>query len=125
MSDGSQQEPQEQQSGDPSQEQLRRDIEETREDLGETVDALSQKADVKAQAKQAAEEQKARVREKQQQIKEKVSGAGGGAGGDAGQQAKDALGTLAERASREPLPYLGGALALGLVLGLILRGRRG
>lgn len=106
-----------------SQEELRRDIEETREDLGETVDALSQKADVKAQLTGAVDEQKEKLRAKQQEIKQKMSSAGGGAGGDAGERAKDVLGKLAAQASAQPLPYLGGALAAGVVLGLLLRGR--
>lgn len=107
-----------------SPEELRHDIEETREELGDTVDALSQKADVKAQVKEAADERKEKVRAKQAELKEKVSGIGGGAGGDAGETAKDLLGQLSERASRDPLPYLGGALAAGLLVGMALRGRR-
>ena len=107
-----------------SQEELRHDIEETREELGDTVDALSQKADVKAQVSQAVDEQKRKVRAKQEEIRSKVSSAGGGSGGDAAERANELVGQLAERASRQPLPYLGGAAATGLVVGLLLRGRR-
>ncbi len=106
-----------------SQEELRQDIEETREELGDTVDALSQKADVKAQVSGAVDEQKQKLRAKQDEVKEKVSGLGGGAGGDAGERAKDVMGQLAERASAKPLPYLGGAAAVGLLVGMALRGR--
>jgi ElaB/YqjD/DUF883 family membrane-anchored ribosome-binding protein len=106
------------------QEELREDIESTREELGETVDALSQKADVKAQVSSAVDEQKEKLRSKQEEPKHKVSGAGGGAGGDAGERAKVAMNQLAERASRQPLPYLGGAVGIGLVVGMVLRGRR-
>jgi ElaB/YqjD/DUF883 family membrane-anchored ribosome-binding protein len=107
-----------------SQEELRQDIEETREDLGDTVDALSQKADVKSQMQQAVGDQKDKLRAKQEEIKQKVAGASGGAGGDAGARAKDLMSQVAERASSQPLPYLGGAAAVGLVVGLALRGRR-
>lgn len=106
-----------------SQEELRRDIEETREELGDTVDALSQKADVKAQVSGAVDERKQKLRAKQDEVKGKVASLGGGAGGDAGERAKDAMGQLADRASAKPLPYLGGAAALGLLVGIALRGR--
>ncbi len=106
-------------------EQLRGDIAETREELGDTVEALSQKADVKAQARGAVDEQKAKLRAKRDELKEKVSGAGGSSegGGDAGQRARALVDQVSQRASRQPLPYLGGALAAGLVVGLVLRGR--
>ena len=71
----------------------------------------------------AVDEQKQKLRAKQDEVKEKVSGLGGGAGGDAGERAKDAMGQLAERASAKPLPYLGGAAAVGLLVGMALRGR--
>ncbi len=106
-----------------SEEELRRDIEQTREGLGDTVDALSQKADVKAQVKGVADEQKAALRAKRYELKQKVS-AGGGGGGDAAERAKQLLDDVAERTSRRPLPYLGGALAAGVFAGLLLRGRR-
>ena len=110
-----------------SREELQRDIEQTRQDLGDTVDAMAQKADVKAQVKSAADEQKAKLRAKTEEVKQKFSGATGGAGtggGEATQRVKQLLDELAERASRQPLPYLGGALAAGLFIGLLLRGRR-
>lgn len=110
--------------GSKSPEELRGDIEATREELGDTVDALSQKADVKAQVSGAVDEQKAKLRAKQEEITQRVSGAGGGAGGDAQERARAAVDQLAERASRQPLPYLGGALAAGLLVGMVLRGRR-
>jgi ElaB/YqjD/DUF883 family membrane-anchored ribosome-binding protein len=109
-----------------SPEELQRDIEQTRESLGDTVDALAQKADVKAQAKEVADEQKERLRAKSEEFKERVSGvAGGGDGdGDAAQQARRMMDSLGEPATRQPLPYLGGALVAGVVLGRLLLPRR-
>jgi ElaB/YqjD/DUF883 family membrane-anchored ribosome-binding protein len=107
-----------------SPDELRGEIEETREELGDTVDALAQKADVKAQVRRVADEQKAKARATQQRVRDRVSSVGGGRGGDAGEQAKTALANLSERASTQPLPYLGGAAAAGLVLGMLLRGRK-
>ena len=107
-----------------SQEEIRHDIEQTREELGDTVDALSQKADVKAQMSDAVDEQKEKLRAKKEEIKAKVSGAGEGGGGDAGERVKTMMNGLVGRASRNPLPYVGGAAAAGLLVGLFLRGRR-
>jgi chromosome condensin MukBEF ATPase and DNA-binding subunit MukB len=109
-------------------EELERDIEQTREELGDTVDALAQKADVKTQLKGAADEQKTKLRAKQEEIKQKFSGAGGGGdsgprGGEARERAKQLQDELVARTSRQPLPYLAGALVAGLLIGLSLRGR--
>jgi hypothetical protein len=111
---------------DKSPEELQRDIERTREDLGDTVDALAQKADVKAQAKDAAGEQKERLRAKGEEFKERISGASatGGEEGEASDQARRLMASLADRTSRQPLPYLGGSLVAGLVLGRLLLPRR-
>lgn len=108
-----------------SPEELQRDIKQTREDLGDTVDALSQKADVKAQAQDAISEQKAKLRAKRDEIKDKISGEGGSdeTQGSAGQRVKAIVQQLSQRASSQPLPYLGGALAIGVIVGLVLRGR--
>ena len=102
--------------------ELERDISETRQRLGDTVDAISQKADVKAQLKDAAEEQKAKLSAKREQVGQRLSG--GGAKGDAAQQARRLANELAERTSRQPLPYLCGALVLGVIAGR-MRTRRG
>lgn len=106
-------------------EQLQRDIERTREELGDTVEALAEKADVKAQARAAVDERKQKLRDKRDELKEKVSGGGGqsASGGEAAERARALAGQLAQRTSQQPLPYLGGPLAVGVVVGLVLRGR--
>jgi hypothetical protein len=79
---------------------LRAEIAQTRAELGETVSALAAKADVKARA---------------QQLRGDLTGRVKGAAGDLGQR----LG------SAPPLPVLGAALALTLLLiGLAARRRR-
>jgi ElaB/YqjD/DUF883 family membrane-anchored ribosome-binding protein len=77
--------------------ELRRDVEETREELGDTVEALAQKADIKARVAEKVDERKAALRERQVQVKR----------------------TTQER----PGPALGVALAVGLLLGWLLKRR--
>jgi hypothetical protein len=104
-------------------EELQRDIDATRRDLGDTVDALSQKADVKAQLRQAADEQKARLAAKRDEVKQHLPSGGGDAA--VSRQAQRAMGGLAQRTRERPLPYLGGALVVGVVLAqFILPARR-
>jgi ElaB/YqjD/DUF883 family membrane-anchored ribosome-binding protein len=80
-----------------SPDELRRDIERTRSELGETVDALAQKADVKAQVSAKADDVKAQVSTKADE--------------------------LARTAEQRPIPAIGVALAVGFILGRLLRRR--
>ena len=99
-------------------EEIRSEIEETREQLGETVEALAEKADVKGQAKAKVEETKQRFTRKAGDAKEKVANA-------SPDQAKDAASSAASTAQERPLPFaVGGAFAIGLVVGLLIARRR-
>jgi hypothetical protein len=85
--------------------QLRAAIDETRSDLGDTVEALAAKADVKGQVRESVEERKQQLREGREQAQAKVAGAAG-------------------QARSRPAPYLGGAIAVLLLLLVFLRRRR-
>ena len=99
-------------------EDIRSDIEETREQLGETVEALAEKADVKGQAKAKVDETKQRFTRKATDAKEKIAGA-------SPDQAKTAASSAASTAQDRPLPFaVGGAFAVGLVIGLLIAKRR-
>jgi ElaB/YqjD/DUF883 family membrane-anchored ribosome-binding protein len=91
------------------QEQLVHQIEETRAELGDTVDALAQKADVKTRLSEELEQRKAAWRER-------VSGA-------TPDDAKRAGSELVRTAEERPWPAIAAALALGLVVGRMLRRR--
>ena len=112
--------------GAKAPEELQRDIEQTRADLGDTVDALSQKADVKAQLKAATNEQKAKLRAKREQFAQRLAQRSGDGGGrrDVAAQGQRIASELAERTSRQPLSYLGGALAVGVLLGRLMAPHR-
>ena len=98
--------------------QIRSEIEETREQLGETVEALAEKADVKGQAKAKVEETKQRFTRKAGDAKDKIAGA-------SPEQAKGAASSAASTAQERPLPFaVGGAFAVGLVVGLLLARKR-
>jgi ElaB/YqjD/DUF883 family membrane-anchored ribosome-binding protein len=77
--------------------ELRRDIERTRSELGDTVEALAEKANVKAQVSAKADDVKAQVSAK----------------------ADD----LTRTAEQRPIPAIGVALAVGFILGRLLRRR--
>jgi ElaB/YqjD/DUF883 family membrane-anchored ribosome-binding protein len=77
--------------------ELRRDIEQTRSELGDTVDALAQKADVKAQVSAKADDVKSQVSAKADE--------------------------LTRTAEQRPIPAIGAALAVGFILGRLLRRR--
>jgi ElaB/YqjD/DUF883 family membrane-anchored ribosome-binding protein len=91
------------------QERLVHEIEETRAELGDAVDALAQKADVKARLSEELEERKAAWRER-------VSSA-------TPEDAKRAGSELARTAEERPWPAIAVALALGLLVGRMLRRR--
>lgn len=98
--------------------EIRSDIEETREQLGETVEALAEKADVKGQAKAKVDETKQRFTRKASGAKDKIAGA-------SPDQAKSAAASAASTAQQRPLPFaVGGAFAVGLVIGLLIAKRR-
>jgi ElaB/YqjD/DUF883 family membrane-anchored ribosome-binding protein len=88
--------------------ELRRDIEQTRSELGDTVDALAQKADVKAQVSAKADDVKAQVSAKADDVKSQVSA-----------KADE----LTRTAEQRPIPAIGAALAVGFILGRLLRRR--
>jgi ElaB/YqjD/DUF883 family membrane-anchored ribosome-binding protein len=88
--------------------ELRRDIEQTRSELGDTVEALAQKANVKAQVSAKADDVKAQVSAKADDVKEQVSA-----------KADD----LTRTAEQRPIPAIGVALAVGFILGRLLRRR--
>lgn len=48
---------------------------------------------------------------------------GGEGGGEAGQRGQAVVTELTKRASQQPLAYLGGAAALGVFVGMLLRGK--
>ena len=99
-------------------EDIRSDIEDTREQLGETVEALAEKADVKGQAKAKVDETKQRFTRKAGDAKDKIAGA-------SPDQAKTAASSAASTAQQRPLPFaVGGAFAVGLVIGVLVAKRR-
>jgi ElaB/YqjD/DUF883 family membrane-anchored ribosome-binding protein len=104
-------------------EELRRDIEQTRSELGETVDALAQKTDVKAQVSEKADEGKAALRERQERLKAKVTEARERVSDTTPDDAKRAATQVARTAAERPVPAIGVALAVGFLLGRLLRRR--
>ena len=99
-------------------EEIRTEIEQTREQLGETVEALAEKADVKGQAKAKVGETRERFTRKATDAKEKISGA-------SPDQAKGAATSAKTAAQERPLPFaVGGAFAIGLIVGLLVARRR-
>jgi ElaB/YqjD/DUF883 family membrane-anchored ribosome-binding protein len=108
--------------------QIRSDIERTREQLGETVEALAHKTDLKTQARARLDETRARFRRTAGDAQARMAGTASGARAqlsDASpEQARDVAATAAEAVRRRPLPYAaGGAFALGLLVGRMLRRR--
>jgi ElaB/YqjD/DUF883 family membrane-anchored ribosome-binding protein len=99
--------------------ELRRDIERTRSELGDTVDALAQKADVKAQVSAKADDVKAQVSTKADDVKAQVSTKAD----DVKAQVSTKADELARTAEQRPIPAIGVALAVGFILGRLLRRR--
>lgn len=95
-------------TGDPIS--IRQEIEATREELGETVEALAAKTDVAGQARRRLSEARATV-----------SGKADDAFGRAREATPDtAAGMLAQvldAARRNPVPFIAGALLIGLLIG--------
>lgn len=104
-------------------EELRREIEQTRSELGDTVEALAQKADVKAQVSEKVDDRKAALRERQEELKAKVGGARERASDATPEDVKRAASQVAHTAEERPFPAIGVALAVGFVLGWLLRRR--
>jgi ElaB/YqjD/DUF883 family membrane-anchored ribosome-binding protein len=104
-------------------EELRRDVEQTRSELGETVEALAQKADVKAQVSEKADEGKAALRERQERLKATVGEARNRVSNATPDDAKRAATQVARTAAERPVPAIGVALAVGFMLGRLLRRR--
>ena len=103
---------QESQSQNP--EQLRSEIEETREDLGETVAALASKTDVKSRAKEKVDDVKSKVTGKKDDVAGKVTEA-----------TPDSPGQVGDAVKGNPVPVaVIGALAAGLIVGILIRRRR-
>lgn len=106
-------------------EDAQRQIAQTRERLGETVQELAQKADVKAQAQQRVQEGKDEVRARVDGLKDKALQVGSRVQEVTPEQARQAAGQLAQRARERPAPWAaGGGLAVGVLLGWALSGRR-
>jgi ElaB/YqjD/DUF883 family membrane-anchored ribosome-binding protein len=102
---------------------IREDVEKTREDLGETVDALAAKTDVKAQLKGRALERRQALRDRQRRAQEKVSEVRQRVSNATPEDAKDVAGQATAAAKQRPLPAIGGALLVGMLLGWALRKR--
>lgn len=110
--------------------ELRRDIEGTRAELGDTVEALAGKADVKAQMRARVEERTAglrarreELRQRQADLKAKVADARGRASEATPEDAKRTASRAVETAGERPLPAIGIAFGIGLLLGRLI-GRR-
>ncbi|HET9721246.1 MAG TPA: DUF3618 domain-containing protein [Solirubrobacteraceae bacterium] len=95
-------------TGDPIT--IRQEIEATREELGETVEALAAKTDVTGQAKRKLSEARATV-------SEKADGAFGRAREATPETAAGILAQVLEMARRNPVPFVAGALLVGLLIG--------
>jgi cell division septum initiation protein DivIVA len=95
-------------TGDPIS--IRQDIEATREELGETVEALAAKTDVTGQAKRKLDETKAAVSEKADDVFGKAREA-------TPDTAAGMLNKVLAMARRNPVPFIAGALVIGLVIG--------
>jgi ElaB/YqjD/DUF883 family membrane-anchored ribosome-binding protein len=104
-------------------ERIREDVEKTREDLGETVEALAAKADVKAQLKERALERRQALRDRRRRAQEKVSEARQRLSNTTPEDAKGIAGQATAAAKQRPLPAIGGALVVGVLLGRALRKR--
>jgi ElaB/YqjD/DUF883 family membrane-anchored ribosome-binding protein len=104
-------------------EELRRDIEQTRSELGDTAEALAQKTDVKARVSEKVDERKAALRERQEELKAKVGGARERVADATPDDAKRAASQVAHTAEERPFPAIAVALAVGFVLGWLLRRR--
>lgn len=102
-------------SDERTPEEIKRDIERTREELGDTAEALAAKADVKGQAKARVEEAKQTAREKADEAFAKVRET-------TPESAQAGAQQVGARAQENPLPFaVGGAFALGIVVGMALR----
>lgn len=104
---------------DPAE--LRAEIEETREELGDTVEALSTKADVKGQAQAKVGERKEALREKQEELRGRVSGLGQRVSSATPEDVKGAASQAATTAQERPLPAIAAALALGVLIGWLIK----
>jgi hypothetical protein len=102
---------------DPSD--IRAQIEETRVRVGDEVDALSYKTDVPARVGDYVGEKKQAVASKLSSAKEAVAGGASGAMPDG-----RSVGRLKDTAERNPLGIAAGAMALGMIAGLLLPSSR-
>src|SRR3954453_4526686 len=102
---------------DPSD--IRAEIEETRVRVGDEVDALSYKTDVPARVGDYVGEKKQAVWRKVSSAEEGVAGGASGAMPD-GRSVR----RLKDTAERNPLGIAAGAMALGMIAGLLLPSRR-
>lgn len=104
-------------------ERIREDVEKTREDVAETVEALAAKTDVKAQVKERVQERKQALRDRQSRAQEKVSEVRQRLSNATPEDAKEIAGRATAAAQQRPLPAIGGALLVGMMLGWALRRR--
>ena len=96
--------------------------------VGRVQDALGGvTGDDKTQAQGKVNEASGSVQNAYGQVKDKAQDVAGqvrGAAGQAGERAQDLLGTLEGFVRDQPLQALAGGVAVGVVLGLLLRGER-
>jgi ElaB/YqjD/DUF883 family membrane-anchored ribosome-binding protein len=111
------------QQGNRAPEELRGDIEQTSTELGDTVDALSEKADVKGQLAEKVAARKEALRGRQEELKAKAGDVRQRVSGATPEDAKRAASQVAHTAEERPLPAVGIALGVGLLLGWLI-GRR-
>lgn len=110
-------------------EELRGEIAEARSELGDTVEQLAAKADVKGRAQDKVEETKERARGKLEEGREQVRHATERVQAEAQQKRAEGVHTedlqaVAEKAKDNPAVPIGIAVGVGLVVLLVLRGRR-
>ena len=110
-------------------EELRGEIAEARSELGDTVEQLAAKADVKARAQDKVEETKERARGKIEEGREQVRHATERVQAAAQEKRAEGIHTedvqaVAQKAKDNPAVPIGIAVGVGLVVLLVLRGRR-
>ncbi|MGW6781848.1 MULTISPECIES: DUF3618 domain-containing protein [unclassified Streptomyces] len=102
-------------SGTPTPDELREQVERTRDELGQTIEALAGKADVKAQAKEKTAQVADRIHDKAAHTAQRVHDA-------TPDPVLDAAGRVASTARANPKPLLMAGAALLVVL-LVWRSR--
>ncbi|HEV2768889.1 MAG TPA: DUF3618 domain-containing protein [Solirubrobacteraceae bacterium] len=110
-------------------EELRGEIAEARSELGDTVEQLAAKADVKGRAQDKVEETKERARGKIEEGREQVRHATERVQAEAQEKRAEGIHTedvqaVAQKAKDNPAVPIGIAVGVGLVVLLVLRGRR-